>query len=168
MADFPSIHELAQKNAGATASFQPKLTLRDLMARNAVIIISCVDPRADPKDFWGIEPGMPPGIVRNAGGRAVDALRTIEVLSALGKGECGVGPHGIDDAYIRETLPGRMKGVEEDLGVKEWYPFKHQTEEESVKEDMRLILEDKLLPKDVQVFGYVLDVETNKTTEVSL
>ncbi|KAJ4346546.1 uncharacterized protein N0V89_010477 [Didymosphaeria variabile] len=149
---FPSIRDLAQKNAGATSDFKPKLTLQNLMAREAVVVISCVDPRADPKDFWGIQPGMPPGIVRNAGGRA----------------ECGVGPHGIDDMYIRETLPGRMKGSEQELVDKEWYPFKHQTEEESVKEDMRLIMEDKLLPKDVQVLGFVLDVETNKTTEVLL
>lgn len=43
-----------------------------------------------------------------------------------------------------------------------------QSEEDSVKEDMRLILEDKLLPENVQVLGFVLDIDTNKTREVFL
>ncbi|KAK7183399.1 hypothetical protein DPSP01_000472 [Paraphaeosphaeria sporulosa] len=175
---FPTIQDLAEKNAGASPGFKPKLTLQDLMSRNAMAVISCMDPRADPKDFWGIEAGMPPGVIRNAGGRAADALRSLEVLSALGEGlsavavvhhtHCGVGPHGIDDAYIKRTLPGRMRGSSSALEEKHWDSFKHQTEEESVREDMKLIVADKLLPKDVQVFGFVLDVETNRTTEVRL
>ncbi|KAL5400555.1 hypothetical protein PMIN06_012366 [Paraphaeosphaeria minitans] len=175
---FPTIQDLAEKNAGATSAFKPKLTLQGLMSRNAMAIISCMDPRADPKDFWGIEAGMPPAMIRNAGGRAADALRSLEVLSALGEGlsavavvhhtHCGVGQHGIDDAHIKRTLPGRMKGSPSALGGKTWDSYKHQMEEESVREDMRLVLADELLPKDVQVLGFVLDVETNRTTEVRL
>ncbi len=41
-----------------------------------------MDPRANPNEFWGFgESG--PIIVRNAGGRAVDALRSLRVLAAV-------------------------------------------------------------------------------------
>ncbi|KAJ4303574.1 hypothetical protein N0V90_002473 [Kalmusia sp. IMI 367209] len=178
---FRTIQELAQSNSQINPDFKPRLTLNDLMSRKAAVIISCVDPRADPKDFWGITPGAPPGIVRNAGGRAVDALRTLEVLAALGKGldtvavvhhtECGVGPKGIDDAFIRRTLQERKKGSTEETGglqSKQFETFKHSSEEESVKEDMRLIQAHPLFPKDLQVLGFVLNVETNTTSEVLL
>lgn len=41
-------------------------------------------------------------------------------------------------------------------------------EEKSVKEDMRLILANPLLPEDLKVLGFVLDVDTNLTSEVFL
>ena len=43
-----------------------------------------------------------------------------------------------------------------------------QSVEESVKEDMRLLLEHPLFPEGLVVLGYVLDDETGVTTEVFL
>jgi hypothetical protein len=43
-----------------------------------------------------------------------------------------------------------------------------QSVEESVKEDMRLLLAHSLFPEGLVVLGYVLDDETGVTTEVFL
>ena len=47
----------------------------------AMMILSCMDPRADPRDFWNT--GAIP-IVRNVGGIATeDALRSIRFLAGV-------------------------------------------------------------------------------------
>lgn len=50
-----------------------------------IIMLSCSDPRLNPYQIFGIDPTVK-GVtmVRNAGGRAVDAVRTISVLQTIG------------------------------------------------------------------------------------
>lgn len=50
-----------------------------------VMILSCSDPRLNPYQIFGIDPTIK-GVtmIRNAGGRAVDAIRTISVLQTIG------------------------------------------------------------------------------------
>lgn len=50
-----------------------------------VVILSCSDPRLNPYQVFGIDSTIK-GVtmVRNAGGRAVDAIRTISVLQTIG------------------------------------------------------------------------------------
>lgn len=49
------------------------------------IILSCSDPRLNPYAIFGIDPtirGLT--MIRNAGGRAFDAIRTMSVLQTIG------------------------------------------------------------------------------------
>ena len=59
------------------------------------MIVSCMDPRANPNEFWNFseESLAKPGVIRNAGGRVTeDTLRSIRVLSAvMGYGQNTVG-----------------------------------------------------------------------------
>lgn len=50
-----------------------------------LIILSCADPRLNPYQIFGVDPTVK-GVtmVRNAGGRALDAIRTIAVLQTIG------------------------------------------------------------------------------------
>ncbi len=52
---------------------------------SGVIILSCSDPRLNPYQIFGVDPTIK-GVtmVRNAGGRALDAIRTISVLQTIG------------------------------------------------------------------------------------
>lgn len=50
------------------------------------MIVSCMDPRANPAEFWDFSEASPalPAILRNAGGRVTeDVLRSIRVLSGI-------------------------------------------------------------------------------------
>lgn len=50
-----------------------------------VILLSCSDPRLNPYQIFGIDPTIKGlTMVRNAGGRALDAIRTISVLQTIG------------------------------------------------------------------------------------
>ena len=44
--------------------------------------VSCSDPRVIPEKFLELE-SAPKAVIRNAGGRAMDAMRSIQVLNAL-------------------------------------------------------------------------------------
>jgi carbonic anhydrase len=58
------------------------------------IVLSCSDPRLNPYQIFGVDPSLK-GItmVRNAGGRAVDAIRTISVLQTIGRAKTVVVMH---------------------------------------------------------------------------
>ncbi len=48
------------------------------------MVVSCMDPRADPSDFWNFSGIAGPAVIRNAGGRVTeDTLRSIRVLAAI-------------------------------------------------------------------------------------
>lgn len=50
-----------------------------------VVILSCSDPRLNPYQVFGIDPTIKGvSMVTNAGGRAIDAVRTISVLQTIG------------------------------------------------------------------------------------
>ena len=44
--------------------------------------MSCSDPRVIPEKFMGVDAG-PNAVIRNAGGRAMDAMRTLQVLNTI-------------------------------------------------------------------------------------
>ena len=86
--------------------------------QKAALILTCMDPRSNPYDFWGIPFGA--GVLRNAGGRVTDdALRSMQVLSAImanGKNTLGVvavvhhtncGLVCFENKYIAEKLKER-------------------------------------------------------------
>ena len=49
----------------------------------SMVSVSCSDPRVIPEQYFGLNRGEA-AIVRNAGGRASDALRSIATLDAIG------------------------------------------------------------------------------------
>jgi carbonic anhydrase len=48
----------------------------------AIMVISCMDRRSDPAQFWKLGEGGP-AVIRVAGGRAKDALRSIRTLAGI-------------------------------------------------------------------------------------
>jgi len=49
-----------------------------------VVVISCSDPRLNPYEILGIDATLKATMVRNAGGRVFDAIRTLAVLQTIG------------------------------------------------------------------------------------
>jgi carbonic anhydrase len=131
-------------------------------------VVTCMDARLIPTRFLGLEEGEA-HVIRNAGGRAQDALRSIVISERLlGTNEvlvihhtdCGMQTFKNEDLYAK---------VQEDLGADasdiDFLPFADL--EQSVRDDVEFLRSSPLVPDDVSVRGFVYDVKSGKVSEVS-
>lgn len=104
---------------GHAKNHKPSISFKDMPNQKAVIVISCMDPRCNPNEFFNFGENGPP-VIRNGGGRAKDALRSLHVLSSImgyGKNTLGAvavvhhtdcGLINFDDKFIQEKIKDRM------------------------------------------------------------
>ncbi|KAF1998102.1 hypothetical protein P154DRAFT_524405 [Amniculicola lignicola CBS 123094] len=87
-----------------------------------VVVLSCSDPRLNPYQVLGLDPTLKATMVRNAGGRAFDAIRTLAALQTIGRPgtiavmhhtDCGM-THFHDDA-IKKALIELAPEVKESI-----------------------------------------------------
>ena len=82
--------------------------LKDLsmMPTLRAMIISCVDPRVDPAQVFGLKPGDAI-VIRNIGGRITPAtLETMGMLGRIAQGEGGGPPTGFHLVVLQHTQCG--------------------------------------------------------------
>jgi carbonic anhydrase len=132
-----------------------------------------MDARIDPAAAYGIDLGDA-HVIRNAGGNAKDALRSLVISEQLlGTQEiilvkhtgCGMLTFGNDDAV------GIVKKNLGDEAVKELSAFNTEFQafpvlEDAVKSDVELLKASKLIPDTVKISGWVYEVETGKVRSV--
>ena len=130
-------------------------------------VIACMDARLDPAKALGLEEGDA-HVIRNAGGRAQDALRSLAISQRLLGTEEVIVLHHTDCGMLtfdNTTLHGKLQ---EDLGADasdvDFLPFADL--EESVREDVQLIRDSPLTPPDVPVRGFIYNVKTGRIHEV--
>jgi carbonic anhydrase len=158
--------ELLQANEGYASGFT-KADLPMPPAKQA-IVVTCMDARLLPSRFLGLEEGDA-HVIRNAGGRVQDALRSIVISQRLlgtnevlviHHTECGMQTFKNEDLYAK---------VQQDLGADasdiDFLPFPDL--EQSVRDDVRFLKESPLVPDDVSIRGFVYDVKSGKVTEVN-
>ncbi|HWN17851.1 MAG TPA: carbonic anhydrase [Gemmatimonadales bacterium] len=131
-------------------------------------IVTCMDARIIPSRALGLEEGDA-HVIRNAGGRARDALRSLVISQRLlGTNEIAV-IHHTDCGMLTFTNPDLHAKVKKDLGADstgiDFLPFSDV--EESVREDVELLQASPFIPKDVPIRGFVYDVRTGRLTEVA-
>jgi len=133
-----------------------------------VAVVACMDARLIPSRILGLEEGEA-HIIRNAGGMAKDALRSLVISQRLlGTNEvivihhtdCGMLTFKNEDLYAK---------VQEDLGADassiDFLPFADL--EQSVRDDLAILSDSPLIADDVSVRGFIFDVKTGKLQEVS-
>ena len=130
-------------------------------------IVTCMDARIVPSRQLGLEEGDA-HVIRNAGGRAREALRSLVISERLlGTNEIAV-IHHTDCGMLTFTNPDLHAKVKQDLGADsseiDFLPFSDL--EESVREDVAFLLSSPLIPADVLIRGFVYDVHTGTLTEV--
>ena len=136
-----------------------------------VAVVVCMDARIDPAKVLGLEEGDA-HVIRNAGGRAEDAIRSLAISQELlGTREvvvihhtdCGMLTFSNDD--IRQKL-GASNGPECEQAARgiDFLPFPDL--EQSVRDDVAAIKSSPLLRKDVPVSGFVYDVKTGRIDQV--
>ncbi|RSJ89677.1 beta-class carbonic anhydrase [Streptococcus mitis] len=138
--------------------------------KTKVAIVTCMDSRLHVAPALGLTLGDA-HILRNAGGRVTDDMIRSLVISQqqMGTREIVVLHHTDCGAQTFENGPFQ-EYLKEELGVdvsdQDFLPF--QDIEESVREDMQLLIESHLIPDDVVISGAVYDVDTGRMTVVEL
>ena len=138
--------------------------------KTKVAIVTCMDSRLHVAPALGLALGGA-HILRNAGGRVTDDMIRSLVISQqqMGTREIVVLHHTDCGAQTFENGPFQ-EYLKEELGVdvsdQDFLPF--QDIEESVREDMQLLIESHLIPDDVVISGAVYDVDTGRMTVVEL
>jgi carbonic anhydrase len=157
--------ELLEANAEYARSFN----LGDLPIPPAkkLAIVTCMDARIDPGKAFGLKEGDA-HIIRNAGGRAREALRSLIISQRLlGTNEIAV-IHHTDCGMVRFTNEDLQAKVQEELGADasgiDFLPFTDI--EESVREDVAYLLSSPLVPAEVVIRGFVYDVQSGRLNEV--
>ena len=133
-----------------------------------VAVVLCMDARIDPIRALGLPSGTA-NIIRTAGGRVVDALRSLAVSQAvLGSSELAIVHHtecgmaAVDDEQIRERLTER--GMVAPDGMV-FHTFRDL--EQSLREDIAVYRGSAMVRQDVPVRTFVYDVATGALTEVA-
>lgn len=130
-----------------------------------------MDARIDPASAYGIRLGDA-HVIRNAGGSARDALRSLVISEQLlGTTEilvikhtgCGMLTFHNDDAYavVEKNLGAEAK---EELAGLDFQPFSDL--EQAVEDDVKYLKESKAIPESAVVSGWVYEVETGKVRKV--
>ena len=134
-----------------------------------VAVVTCMDARLLPDRFLGFDLGDA-HVIRNAGGRAREALRSLVISQQLlGTREvlvihhtdCGMLTFNNDQlrAKVRATLHADADDVD-------FLPFSDL--EQSVREDVAYLRASPLIPDEIPVRGFIYDVNTGALTEVAV
>lgn len=131
-------------------------------------LVVCMDARIDPLAAFGLQIGDA-HVIRNAGGRMAEALRSLAISQTLlGTEEVAVVHHTdcgmltFTDEEIRDRLR-RERGADADHVA--FQPFRDL--DESVRADLRAYRSSPLVRQDIPVRGFVYDVRTGAVREVA-
>ncbi len=133
-----------------------------------VAVLACMDARLDPARILGLEEGDA-HVIRNAGGRAADALRSLVISEQLLGTETIVIIHHTDCGMLTFTDDVIHEKVRNELHADADYiaflPFKdlHQ----SIQDDIAYLQSSHLIPQNITIKGYIYDVKTGKLHTVA-
>ena len=132
-----------------------------------VAVVACMDARLDPARVLGLEEGDA-HVVRNAGGRAADAVRSLVISQQLLGTREVVVIHHTDCGMLTFTDDQLRKKVRDELGAEIETPFYSFTDlDKSVRDDVAAIRASRFLLKDLPVTGFVYDVKTGRLRQVA-
>ncbi|MCK9519862.1 MAG: carbonic anhydrase [Dehalococcoidia bacterium] len=151
----------------ANRYFAETFELPPRMPNPELAAVLCMDARIDPIRTLGLHPGEG-HIIRNAGGRLSDAIRSLAIsqtilgtreVAIVHHTECGMMRYSDDEMRMmfRKATGAIADGIA-------FLPF-HDLEQ-SVRDDLELYRQSTLLRQDIPVRGFIYDVETGRLTEV--
>ncbi len=160
-----TIDELIRANEGYAAAFdQGHLALPPA---RALAIVTCMDARILPSRALGLREGDA-HVIRNAGGRARDALRSLIISQRLLGTRAVAVIHHTDCGMLTFNNRDLRQKVREDLGQDtgefDFLPF--QDLDESVREDIEFLQATQLLDPETLIRGFVYDVKSGRLREV--
>lgn len=161
------IDQLVQANETYAATFDRGHL--PLPPARGLAILTCMDARILPAKAFGLEEGDA-HVIRNAGGRARDALRSLIISQRLlGTREVAVIHHtdcGMLTFNNRELRAKVKDDLGQDTGEFDFLPFNDL--EGSVREDLEFLQATQLLDPGTLLRGFVYDVRSGRLAEVKL
>lgn len=153
-----------------TGEYAAQFTKGDLPLPPArcIAIVVCMDARIDPAKLFGLQEGDA-HVIRNAGGSAREALRSLVISQRLlGTNEVLV-VHHTDCGMLTFTNDDLRAKVQTELGADastiDFLPFPDLVA--SVRDDVAFLRSTPLIPDTVPVRGFIYDVRSGQLTEVS-
>ncbi|TFK36814.1 carbonic anhydrase [Crucibulum laeve] len=168
-----SAHEAYASNNEKYASTFDKGGL-PLPPSKQVAVVTCMDARIDPAAQLGINLGEA-HVIRNAGGSAKEALRSIVISQRLLQTrevilfhhtDCGMLTFSTND--LRTIVKNASEGdasVAEAVDQIDFLEFGDL--EESVKSDVKFLKENNLVLPGTKITGWVHDVKTGKIRQIA-
>jgi carbonic anhydrase len=131
-----------------------------------VAVVACMDARLDPARILGLEEGDA-HVVRNAGGRTADAIRSLVISQQLLGTREVVVLHHTDCGMLTFTDEELKQKLRKDLEAETDIAFLPFSDiEKSVRDDVEAIRRSPLLLPNVPVSGFVYDVKTGGLQQV--
>ncbi|OGM39196.1 carbonic anhydrase [Aspergillus bombycis] len=134
--------------------------------KRKVAIVACMDARLDPARALALEEGDA-HVIRNAGGRAADALRSIIISQQLLGTREIVIIHHTDCGMLTftdEVIRGKIRSdLRQNADHIAFLPFGDLNQ--SVLDDIKVLRESPLV-LDVPITGFLYEVETGKIVRV--
>ncbi|KAH7403751.1 carbonic anhydrase [Cadophora sp. MPI-SDFR-AT-0126] len=172
----PLAEMLARNNKNAETYQAPpplmKMVEQMRTTKQGVVVLSCSDPRLNPYQVLGLDATLKATMVRNAGGRVFDAIRTLAVLQTIGNPGTIVVMHHTDcgmthfhDSAIKKALIDLAPEEEKAIQGSKFGEITGSIEE-SVLEDLALLRASPLIKKDTQIVGLKYDIHTGVLTQV--
>ncbi|CAI6093008.1 unnamed protein product [Clonostachys chloroleuca] len=131
-----------------------------------VAIVACMDARLDPAKVLGLEEGDA-HVIRNAGGRTVDGLRSLVISQQLLRTREIVIIHHTDcgmltftDTEIKSKIRNELSENADHIAFLPFHDLR-----QSVLDDIEIIKKSPLV-LDVPITGYIYDVKTGKLEKV--
>lgn len=133
-----------------------------------VAVLACMDARLDPARVLGLAEGDA-HVIRNAGGRAQDAIRSLVISQRLLGTTAIAIVHHTDCGMLTFTNPDIQARIRNDLkadadGV-DFLPFSNI--ERSVRDDLATLRRSPLIAPGTAIRGFVYDVKTGELSEVT-
>ncbi|KAF8930374.1 hypothetical protein CPC16_011233 [Podila verticillata] len=132
-----------------------------------VAIVTCMDARILPASAFGLKEGDA-HVIRNAGGRTPEALRSLVISQQLlGTDTIIVAQHtdcGMLTFENKDIHAVIHKNLGEDASHIDFLPFPQL--EQNVRNDVQFLRTHPLIPRNVNVYGFVFDVATGRLISV--
>jgi carbonic anhydrase len=138
-----------------------------LPPRRGVAIVTCMDARIVPARLFGLEEGDA-HVIRNAGGLAREALRSLVIsqrllgtkaIAVVHHTDCGMLTFRNEDAYAKV-----QEDLDADASEIDFMPFRDL--DQSVRDDVDFLQGSPLIAPETEIRGFVYDVETRRLREV--
>lgn len=135
--------------------------------RYKVAIVTCLDSRIDPLRMLGLKEGDV-NVIRNAGGRVADAMRSLVISQRLlGTKEVAVIHHtdcglkAFSNEQIRDRVSKELGPIAGQVAAEiDFLPITDL--EQSVREDVEYLRQSPLIGDDIAIFGFTYDVHTGR------